>query len=42
MPTRNELLAAHFIKVAGIAAVYADATGAIGAVDFVGIVAPRG
>jgi hypothetical protein len=33
MPTRNELLADHFPKAAGIAAVYADATGAIGATD---------
>lgn len=42
MPTRNELLADHFLKSAGIAAVYADAAGAIGAVDIVGIDAPPG
>jgi hypothetical protein len=42
MPTRNELLADHFLKAAGIAAVYADGTGAIGAVDVVGIDAPSG
>jgi hypothetical protein len=42
MPTRNELLAAHFIKVADITAVYADATGAIGTVDVVEIDAPSG
>lgn len=40
MPTRNELLVEHFIKAAGIAAVYADAAGAIGAVDIVGFDAP--
>jgi hypothetical protein len=42
MPTRNELLAEHFLKAAGIATVYVDATGAIGAVDVVGIDAPSG
>jgi hypothetical protein len=42
MPTRNELLADHFLKAAGIAAVYVDASGAIGAVDVVGIDAPSG
>jgi hypothetical protein len=42
MPTRNELLADHFLKAAGIAAVYADDAGAIGAVDIVGIDAPPG
>ena len=42
MPTPNELLAAHFIKVADITAVYADATGAIGTVDVVEIDAPSG
>lgn len=42
MPTRNELLADHFLKTAGIAAVYVDASGAIGAVDVVGIDAPSG
>jgi hypothetical protein len=41
MLTRNELLADHFMKVTGIAAVYADAAGANGAVDAVGIAAPR-
>jgi hypothetical protein len=40
MPTRSELLADHFIKAAGIAAVYVDAAGAIGTVDVVGIDAP--
>jgi hypothetical protein len=40
MPTRNELLADHFLKSAGIVAVYVDAAGAIGAVDAVGITAP--
>jgi hypothetical protein len=39
MPTRNELLADHFLKAAGIAAVYVDARGAIGAVDNVGLFA---
>jgi hypothetical protein len=42
MPTRNELLADHFLKAAGIAAVYADAAGAFGAVDVVGIDTPSG
>jgi len=42
MPTRNKLLADHFLKSAGIAAVYADDAGAIGAVDIVGIDAPPG
>jgi hypothetical protein len=42
MPTRNEILADHFMKVTGIAAVYADAAGAIGAVDVIGIDAPPG
>ncbi len=37
MPTRNELLADHFLKAAGIAAVYADGAGAIDTVDVVGI-----
>jgi hypothetical protein len=37
MPTRNELLADHFIEAAGIAAVYVDEAGGIAAVDFVGI-----
>jgi len=40
MPTRAELLADHFIKCAGIAAVYVDAGGAIGALDDVGAFAP--
>jgi hypothetical protein len=40
MPTRNELLADHFLKSAGVAAVYVDTAGAIGAVDAVGITAP--
>jgi hypothetical protein len=42
MPTRNEILAYHFMKVTGIAAVYADAAGAIGPVDVIGIDAPPG
>src|SRR2546430_17656715 len=42
MPTRNELLADHFLKAAGIAAVYVDDAGAIGTVDVVGIDAPSG
>jgi hypothetical protein len=42
MPTRNELLADHFLTAAGIAAVYADDAGAIGTVDIVGIDAPPG
>jgi hypothetical protein len=37
MPTVNERLADHFIKAAGITGVYADARGAIGVVDVVGI-----
>ena len=37
MPTVAERLADHFIKAAGIAGVYADARGALGAVDVVGI-----
>lgn len=42
MPTRNELLADHFLKSARIAAVCADAAGAIGSVDVVEIdAAPR-
>jgi hypothetical protein len=42
MPTRNELLAGHFLKAAGIAAVYVDPAGAIGTVDLVRIDAPSG
>jgi hypothetical protein len=42
MPTRNELLADHFLKAAGIASVYVDDAGAIGAADVVGIDAPSG
>ena len=42
MPTRNELLADHFLRAAGIAAVYVDDAGTIGAVDVVGIDAPAG
>jgi hypothetical protein len=43
MPTLNERRAAdHFIKPAGIAGVYADARGAIGAIDVVGIECDRG
>ena len=42
MPTRNELLADHFLKAAGVAAVYVDDAGAIGTVDVVGINAPSG
>ena len=42
MPTRNELLADHFLKAAGIAAVYVDDAAAIGTVDVVGIDAPSG
>jgi hypothetical protein len=37
MPTANERLADHFIKAAEICGVYADARGAIGVVDAVGI-----
>lgn len=40
MPTRAELLADHFIRSAGIAAVYVDPDGKIGAVDNVGLFAP--
>jgi hypothetical protein len=40
MPTRSELLADHFLKAAGTAAVYVDEAGAIGAVDVVGIDTP--
>ncbi len=42
MPTPNELLAEHFLRAAGVATVYVDAAGAIGAVDVVGIGAPAG
>jgi hypothetical protein len=42
MPTRNELLADHFLKAAGITAVYVGDAGAIGTVDVVGIDAPSG
>jgi hypothetical protein len=42
MPTVAERLADHFIKAAGIAGVYADARGALGAVDVVGIERDRG
>jgi hypothetical protein len=42
MPTRNELLAEHFLRVAGIAAVFVDDAGAIGTIDVVGIDAPSG
>jgi hypothetical protein len=35
MPARDENLADHFIRSAGIAGVYVDADGAIGAVDHV-------
>jgi len=42
MPTRNELLADHFLKAAGIAAVYVDDAGAIGTVEVVGIDATVG
>jgi hypothetical protein len=41
MPTINERLADHFIKAAGITGVYADARGAIGVVDVVGIQCDR-
>ena len=41
MPARKEVLA-HFIRCAGIAAVYVDATGAIGGADGAGIVCPPG
>jgi len=37
MPTRAERLADHFIRCAGIAGVYVDADGAIGAVDHVSL-----
>jgi len=40
MPTQTACLADHFIRSSGIAAVYVDACGAIGAVE-VGIEAPR-
>ena len=42
MPSRPEMLIDHFLKAAGIAAVSVDGTGAIGAVDVVGINAPPG
>jgi hypothetical protein len=42
MPTRDELLADHFMKAAGIAAVYVDAGGAIGAADTAGMSCPAG
>ena len=42
MPSRDELLADHILRTAGIAAVYPDAAGAIGAVDVVTIDVPRG
>jgi len=42
MPTRNELLADHFLKAAAIAAVYVDDAGAIGTVEVVGIDATVG
>jgi hypothetical protein len=38
MPTRAERLADHFIRCAGVAAVYVDTRGAIGALDSVGLV----
>jgi hypothetical protein len=40
MPTRQERLADHFIRAAGIAAVHVDATGAIGADDGAGMFGP--
>jgi hypothetical protein len=40
MPARNEVLAVHFICCAGIAAVYVDAAGPIGAAAGAGIVCP--
>jgi hypothetical protein len=40
MSTRAKLLADHFIKCAGIAAVYVDVGGAISADDNVGAFAP--
>jgi hypothetical protein len=42
MLTRTELLADHFLKAAGIAAVYVDEAGAIGTVSVVGIDAAPG
>jgi hypothetical protein len=42
MPNRNELLADHYLRVAGIAAVYVDADGAIGTEEVVGIEIPLG
>ena len=41
MPTRNELLTDQFLKAAGIATVYVDAAGAIGASDAAGMFCPR-
>lgn len=42
MPSRVERLADHFIKSAGIAAVYVDAGGAIVAADTAGMFSPPG
>jgi hypothetical protein len=42
MPPRDELLADHFLKAAGIAAVCVDDAGAVGTVDVVVIDAPPG
>ena len=41
MPARKEVLA-HFMRCAGIVAVYVDAASAIGAADGAGIVCPPG
>jgi hypothetical protein len=40
MPNRNELLANHYLRVAGIAAVYVDADGTIGTQNIVGVEIP--
>jgi hypothetical protein len=42
MPSRNELLADHYLNVASIAAVYVEADGMIGTQDIVGIEIPTG
>jgi hypothetical protein len=42
MPSRNELLAEHYLKVAGIAAVHVDIHGAIGTEQLVRIEIPPG
>jgi hypothetical protein len=42
MPSRNELLAEHYLKAAGIAAIHVDVDGAISIEELVGMEIPPG